>query len=107
MQIFPSPMGTTRAPRMAATRFLMLLLAFVLVVTRYMTLNNVGRDALVVPDELVAQSGAGKLGLRLRNDRLFPPSVHGNGQRTGRDSDLERPGVLKVNAVVDADVLPQ
>src|SRR5206468_5889752 len=107
MQIFPSPMGTTRAPRMAATRFLMLLLAFVLVVTRYMTLDNVGRDAMVVPDELVAQSGAGKLGLRLRNDRLFRPSVHGNGQRTVRESDLDRAGVSKVNPLVDADIFRQ
>src|SRR2546427_7126555 len=67
----------------------MLLLAFELVVTRYMTLENVGRDATVVPDKLVAQSGTGKLGLRLRSDRLLRPSVHGDEQRTARQSDLD------------------
>src|ERR1700680_3020141 len=46
--------------------FSMLLLAFVLVVARHMTLNNVARDATVVPDELVRQSGTGKIGFRLR-----------------------------------------
>src|SRR5438093_10860680 len=45
---------------------LMSLLAFELVVTRYVTLKNVGGDAMVVPDELEAQSGTGKAGLRLR-----------------------------------------
>src|SRR5213594_3898894 len=72
-----------------------------------MTLDNVGRDAMVVPGELVAQSGAGKLGLRLRNDSLFRPSVHGNGQRTVRESDLDRAGVSKVNPLVDADIFRQ
>jgi hypothetical protein len=55
---------------------MLLVLAFELEVTSYMTLNNVGRDAMVVPDELVGQPGTGKVGLRLRKDRLFRPSVH-------------------------------
>ena len=58
--------------------FLMSVLAFELEVTSYMTLNHVGGDAMVVPDELVGQSGTGKVGLRLRKDRLFRPSVHGD-----------------------------
>jgi hypothetical protein len=62
----------------AQRSLLMSLLAFELVVTRYMTLKNLGRDAMVVPDELVGQSGTGELGLRLRKDRLFRPSVHGD-----------------------------
>src|SRR5881396_1902908 len=53
----------------ATTQFLMSVLAFELEVTSYMTLNHVGGDALVVPDELVGQSGTGKIGLRLRKDR--------------------------------------
>src|SRR2546430_2575326 len=85
----------------------MSVLAFELVVTRYMTLNDVGRDTMVVPDELVAQSGTGKVGLRLRKDRLFRPSVHGDGQRTARESDLDRAGVSKVNPLVDADIFRQ
>src|SRR5262249_4914327 len=56
-----------------------LFLAFVLEVTSYMTFQNVSRDAMVVPDELVGQSCTGKVGLRLRKDRLFRPSVHGDG----------------------------
>src|SRR5215475_11239511 len=58
------------------TSFLMLVLAFELEVTSDMTLNNMCRDAMVVPDEFVGQSGAGKVSLRLRKDRLFRPSVH-------------------------------
>src|SRR6266700_5325894 len=85
----------------------MLLLAFELVVTRYMTLENVGRDATVVPDKLVAQSGTGKLGLRLRSDRLLRPSVHGDEQRTARQSDLDSARVSTVNPLVDAGIFRQ
>ena len=92
---------------MALATFLMLVLAFELEVTSYMTLNNVGRDAMVVPDELVGQSGTGKVGLRLRKDRLFRPSVHGDEQRTAGESDLDRAGVSKVNPLVDADIFRQ
>src|SRR5215510_5763978 len=86
---------------------LMSLLAFELVVTRYMTLENVGRDAMVVPDKLVGQSSTGKLGLRLREDRLFRPSVHGDRQRIARERDLDRSGVSTVNPLVDADIFRQ
>src|SRR5262245_57072775 len=85
----------------------MLVLAFELEVTRYMTLNNVCRDAMVIPDELVGQSSAGKVRLRLRKDRLFRPSVHGDGQRAARKSNLNRARVSKVNPLVDADILRQ
>ena len=70
----------------------LLLLAFELEVTGDMTLQNVGRHAMVVPDELVAQSGTGKFGLRLRKDSLFRPSVNGDGQRTIGQSELDRTG---------------
>src|SRR2546430_1903992 len=73
----------------------------------YRTLNNVGRDAMVVPDELVGQAGTGKVGLRLRKDRLFWPSVHGDRQRTARESDLDRAGVSKVNPLVDTGIFRQ
>jgi hypothetical protein len=53
--------------------FLMLVLAFEPEVTSYMTLNSVCRDATVVPDELVGQSGAGKVSLRLRIGCFGPP----------------------------------
>jgi hypothetical protein len=56
-----------------------LFLAFVREVTRYMTLDNVRRSAMVVADEFVAQPSPGKVGLRLRKDRLSRPSVHGDG----------------------------
>src|SRR5213594_3466875 len=85
----------------------MSVLAFELPVTRYMTLKNVGRDAAVVPDELVGQSGTGKLGLRLWNDRLFWPSVYGHRQRTARESDLDRAEVSAVNPLVDTDIFRQ
>ena len=85
----------------------MLVLAFELEVTSYMALNKVGRHAMVVPDELVGQSGTGKVGLRLRKDRLFRPSVHGDGQRTARESDLDGAGVSKVNPLVGADIFRQ
>src|SRR5262250_292314 len=97
-------------PQLAVTTssgVLMLLLAFELEVTSYMALNNMCRDAMVVPDELVGQSGAGKVSLRLRKDRLFRPSVHGDGQRTDRKSHLDRARVSKVNPLVDADILRQ
>src|SRR6266571_4172279 len=85
----------------------MLLLAFELVVTRYMTLENVGRDATVVPDKLVAQSGTGKLGLRLRSDRLLRPSVHGDEQCAARQSDLDSASFSTVNPLVDAGIFRQ
>src|SRR5881628_1787665 len=85
----------------------MSVLAFELPVTRYMTLKNVGRDATIVPDELVGQSGTGKLGLRLRKDRLFRSPVHGDGQRTLRESDLDRAGISAVNPLVDTDIFRQ
>src|SRR5207249_12059398 len=70
-----------------------------------MTFNNVGRDALVVSDELVGQSGTGKVSLRLRKDRLFWPAVNGDRQRTARESDLDCAGVVsKVNSLVHADI---
>src|SRR5215468_6689051 len=83
----------------------MLLLAFVREVTSYMTLDNARRNAMVVTDELVAQPSPGKVGLRLRKDRLFRPSVHGDRQRAAGESDLDRAGVSKVNPLVDADLL--
>src|SRR6266850_4944740 len=85
----------------------MLVLAFELEVTSYMTLKNVGRDAMVVPDELVGQSGTGKVGLRLRKDRLFWPSVDGDGQRTARESHFDCAGVSNVNSLVDTDIFHQ
>jgi len=48
-------------------------------VTRYMTLDNVRRNAMVVADEFVVQPSPGKVGLRLREDRLFRPFIHGDG----------------------------
>ena len=84
-----------------------LVLAFELEVASYMTLNHVGRNAMVVPDELVGQSGTGKVGLRLRKDRLFRPSVHGDGQRAARERDLDRARVSKVDPLVDADIFRQ
>src|SRR5438876_3541578 len=85
-----------------------LFLAFELEVTSDMTFNNVGRDALVVSDELVGQSGTGKVSLRLRKDRLFQPAVHGDRQRTARESDLHGAGVVsRVNSLVHADIFRQ
>src|SRR5262249_39269526 len=86
---------------------LMLVLAFELEVASYMTLNDVGRNAMVVPDELVGQSGTGKVGLRLGKNRLFWPSVHGDGQRAARERDLDRARVSKVDPLVDADIFRQ
>jgi len=70
----------------------MLLLAFELVVTGHMALNHVGCDAMVVAYELVRQSGAGKVGFRLRNDGLLRSSVQGDEQCTARESDFDRAG---------------
>jgi hypothetical protein len=56
----------------------LLLLALVLEVTSHMTLNDIGRDPMVVADELIGQPGAGKAGFRLRGDRLLRPSVQGD-----------------------------
>src|SRR5262249_52343763 len=55
---------------------LMLVLAFELEFASYMTFNEVGRNPTVVPEELVGQSGTGKVGLRLGKDRLLGSSVH-------------------------------
>src|SRR6058998_948226 len=85
----------------------MLFLTFELEVTSYMTLENVGRDALVVADELVTQSGAGKAGLRLRKDRLFRPSVYRHRERTARESDFDGAWVSKVNSLIDAGIFRQ
>src|SRR5262249_5185524 len=82
---------------------LVLVLALELEVASYMTLNDVGRNATVVPEELVGQSGTGKVGLRLGKDRLLGSSVHGYGQRAARERDLDRAWVAKVNSPVDAD----
>ena len=84
-----------------------LVLAYELEVASYMTLNHVGRNAMVVPDELVGQSRTGKVGLRLRKDRLFRPSVHGDGKRAARERDLDRARVSKVDPLVDADIFRQ
>ena len=70
----------------------MLLLAFELVVTGHMALNHVGGDAMVVAYELVRQSGAGKVGFRLRNDGLLRSAVQGDEQCTARESDFDRAG---------------
>src|ERR1700674_289819 len=82
----------------------MLLLAIELVVTRYMTLKNGGRGALVTRHELVRQSGARKVGFRLRNDRLLRPSVQGDEQRTARETNLDRAGALEIQPLVDAHI---
>src|SRR5215470_729419 len=85
-----------------------LFLAFVLEVTSDVTFKNVCWDALVVPDELVDQSGTGKVGLRLRKDRLPRPSVDGDEQRTVGESNLNRAvDASKVKPFVDAGIFRQ
>src|ERR1700733_11604577 len=85
----------------------MLLLAFVAVVTRHMAFNEVGRDAVVVPDELVRQSGAGKAGFRLGKDRLLRPSVQGDEKRSPRKCNLDRAYASDIPPLVDADIFRQ
>ena len=67
-----------RTRRKEVSRRLSLLLARELVVAGDMALDQIGRVPLAVPDEPVRQSGARKVGLRLRNDSLLRPSVHGD-----------------------------
>src|ERR1700680_2846759 len=104
---FPSKWITSGWRVDSQCSFPMLVLALELVVTRDMTLNKVGRDALAVPEELVRQSGAGKVGLRLRNDRLFRPSVHGDQQFTRSESNLDRAGALEIQPLVNARIFRQ
>src|SRR5712691_9276607 len=87
--------------------FPMLLLAFVLVVARHTTLNHVGPDAVVVPDELVRQSGTRKAGLRLRNDGPLLRPVQGDEQRIAGESNLDLAGALEIQPFVDADIFRQ
>src|SRR5260370_37184636 len=93
--------------RLPGARFRTLFLAFVLVVAGHTTLDHVGRDATVVPDELVAQSGAGKVGFRLRNDKALLPSVYGDEQFTVGERHLDRLTVPEIDPFVDADVFRQ
>src|SRR6266852_3984396 len=93
--------------RLPGARFRTLSLAFVLVVAGHTTLDHVGRDATVVPDEVVAQSGAGKVGFRLRDDKALLPSVYSDEQFTVGESHLDRLTVPEIDPFVDADVFRQ
>src|SRR5262249_60621082 len=83
-----APLCSSLFPYTTLFRSLVLVLALELEVASYMTLNDVGRNATVVPEELVGQSGTGKVGFRLGKDRLLGSSVHGYGQRAARERDL-------------------
>src|ERR1700682_3123427 len=85
----------------------MLVLACVLEVASDMTFNHIGRDPMVVPNELIREPGAGKTGFRLRNDRLLRPSVQGDEQCTTRESDLDRAGASQIRPLVGADIFRQ
>src|SRR6202020_1759242 len=87
-----------------SSSFPALLLAFALVVAGHMPLYNVGRDAMLVPDETVRQSGAGKAGFRLRKNTLLRASVHANEQAAAGETNLHRAGALDIRPLVDAHI---
>src|ERR1700733_9019177 len=86
---------------------LALLLGFVVVVARHMTLYNMGCNAMVVPDEPVRQSGAGKAGFRLRKNTLLRPSVHANEQAAPGETNLNRSWPLDIGPLVEPHIFRQ
>src|ERR1700722_7422859 len=69
-----------------------------------MPLKKVSCDAMVIPDEAIRQSGAGKVGFRLRKNTLLRPSVHAEEQCTVRETNLNRAGALDIWSLVEAHI---
>src|SRR5215469_14711915 len=67
-----------------------LLLALEPIVAGYVNLHHVCRDAVIVENVAVSETGTGEIGIGERSKRLGRAPLDGNIQRSSRESNLNR-----------------
>src|SRR5258708_4952190 len=99
--------ATPKARGERLARLFWLLLALELVVSRYVDLDDIGCNTVVVANEIVSQPGTGKVGFGLRCQRLRLAPLDSGEQLTTGESKFDHARAPGPHPFINPDILSQ